>query len=56
MFDIYQGEKLPQGKKSYAVSFNLLDEEKTMTDNQIEIIMDKLIKGLNKELNAELRS
>jgi phenylalanyl-tRNA synthetase beta chain len=56
LFDIYQGDKLPQGKKSYAVSFNLLDEEKTMTDNQIEIIMDKLIKGLNKDLNAELRS
>ena len=56
LFDIYQGEKLPQGKKSYAVSFNLVDEEKTMTDSQIESIMNKLIKALNKDLNAELRS
>lgn len=56
LFDIYQGEKLPQGKKSYAVSFNLIDEEKTMTDSQIESIMSKLINTLNKELNAELRS
>jgi len=56
LFDIYEGEKLPQGKKSYAVSFNFVDEEKTMTDIQIESIMDKLIKALNKDLNAELRS
>jgi phenylalanyl-tRNA synthetase beta chain len=56
LFDIYEGEKLPQGKKSYAVSFNLIDEEKTMTDSQIESIMNKLINTLNKELNAELRS
>jgi len=56
LFDIYQGEKLPLGKKSYAVSFNLVDEEKTMTDAQIEGIMNKLIKALNKDLNAELRT
>jgi phenylalanyl-tRNA synthetase beta chain len=56
LFDIYEGEKLPKGKKSYAVSFNLIDEEKTMTDAQIESIMNKLINTLNKELNAELRS
>jgi phenylalanyl-tRNA synthetase beta chain len=55
LFDVYEGEKLPAGKKSYAVNFILQDEEKTMGDKQIEAIMQKLIANLKKQLNAELR-
>ena len=55
LFDVYEGEKLPAGKKSYAVNFILQDEEKTMGDKQIEAIMAKLIANLKKQLNAELR-
>ena len=55
LFDVYEGEKLPAGKKSYAVNFILQDEEKTMGDKQIEAIMNKLIQNLKKQLNAELR-
>ena len=55
LFDVYEGDKLPAGKKSYAVNFILQDEEKTMGDKQIEAIMAKLIANLKKQLNAELR-
>ena len=55
LFDVYEGDKLPAGKKSYAVNFILQDEEKTMGDKQIEAIMTKLIAQLKKQLNAELR-
>ena len=55
LFDVYEGDKLPQGKKSYAVNFILQDEEKTMGDKQIDAIMQKLITNLKKQLNAELR-
>ena len=55
LFDVYEGEKLPAGKKSYAVNFILQDAEKTMGDKQIDAIMQKLIANLKKQLNAELR-
>ena len=55
LFDVYEGDKLPAGKKSYAVNFILQDEERTMGDKQIEAIMNKLIANLKKQLNAELR-
>mgnify|MGYP002623898987 CR=1 FL=1 len=55
LFDVYQGDKLPAGKKSYAVNFILQDTEKTMGDKQIEAIMNKLIANLKQKLNAELR-
>ncbi|WP_028907879.1 phenylalanine--tRNA ligase subunit beta [Xylanibacter ruminicola] len=55
LFDVYEGDKLPAGKKSYAVNFILQDEEKTMGDKQIEAIMNKLIAQIKKQLNAELR-
>ena len=55
LFDVYEGDKLPAGKKSYAVNFILQDEEKTMGDKQIDAIMTKLIAQLTKQLNAELR-
>ena len=55
LFDVYEGDKLPSGKKSYAVNFILQDEEKTMGDKQIDAIMQKLITNIKKQLNAELR-
>ena len=55
LFDVYQGKNLPEGKKSYAVSFTLQDEEKTLTDKQIDKIMSKLQKQFETQFNAELR-
>ena len=55
LFDVYEGDKLPAGKKSYAVNFILQDEEKTMGDKQIDAIMQKLIANIKKQFNAELR-
>lgn len=55
VFDVYQGDKLPEGKKSYALSFILQDEEKTLTDKAIEGIMQKLMHNLGKEAGAEIR-
>lgn len=55
VFDVYQGEKLPADKKSYALSFVLQDEEKTLNDKQIDAIMQKLILNLEKEAGAVIR-
>jgi len=55
LFDVYQGKNLPKGKKSYAVSFMLQDENKTLTDKQIDKIMKKLQANFERELGAELR-
>jgi phenylalanyl-tRNA synthetase beta chain len=55
VFDVYQGDKLPAGKKSYALSFILQDEEKTLTDKAIDAIMQKLIYNFSKETGAEIR-
>lgn len=55
LFDVYEGKSLPAGKKSYAVSFFFQDEERTMSDSQIEGIMRKLQQNLEKELGAQLR-
>jgi phenylalanyl-tRNA synthetase beta chain len=55
LFDVYEGDKLPEGKKSYAVSFTIQDDNKTLTDKQIEKIMSKLQRSYENELNAELR-
>lgn len=55
LFDVYEGDKLPSGKKSYAVSFTLQDNEKTLTDKQIDQIMNKLQQNFEKQLSAELR-
>ena len=55
LFDVYEGDKLPAGKKSYAVNFILQDEERTMGDKQIDAIMQKLIANIKKQLGAELR-
>ena len=53
VFDIYEGDKLPAGKKSYALSFIIEDIEKTLTDKAIDSIMQKLIYNLEKEAGAE---
>jgi phenylalanyl-tRNA synthetase beta chain len=55
LFDVYEGKNLPKGKKSYAVSFTLQDEHKTLTDKQIDKIMNKLQVNFEKQLGAELR-
>lgn len=55
LFDVYEGKNLSEGKKSYGVSFTFLDKNKTLTDKQIDKIMDKIITAVQKELNAELR-
>ena len=55
LFDIYEGDKLEAGKKSYALSFTLLDEEATLNDKQIENVMQKLIKTYTEKLGASLR-
>ncbi len=55
LFDVYQGDKLPEGKKSYAVSFVLQDEKKTLADKQIDKIMTKLQQTFEKNLGAVLR-
>lgn len=55
LFDVYQGKNLPEGKKSYAVSFTIQDENKTLTDKQVDKIMTKLQANFEKQLGAELR-
>ena len=55
LFDVYTGANLPEGKKSYAVSFLLQDTSKTLTDEQIDKVMNKIQKNLETELGASLR-
>ena len=55
LFDVYQGDKIEQGKKSYAISFILQDEEKTLTDSQIDKVMNNLMKVFENELGAKIR-
>ncbi|SFI69674.1 phenylalanyl-tRNA synthetase beta subunit [Kaistella treverensis] len=56
LFDVYEGKNLPEGKKSYAMSFELLNEEKTLEDKDISEVMNSLINTFKKEFAAELRS
>ena len=55
LFDVYQGNKLPKGKKSYALSFVLQDENKTLTEKHIDKVMDKLMKAFQEKAGAEIR-
>lgn len=55
LFDVYEGDKIPEGKKSYAVSFHLQDVTKTLNDFQIDQIMKKLSDAFEKELGAQIR-
>ena len=56
LFDVYQGKNLDAGKKSYAIRYVLSNKEKTLTNDEITRIMDKLVAAYEKELNAKLRS
>ena len=56
LFDVYVGDKLPEGKKSYALSFILEDNTKTLTDKYIDKVMNKLISSYETKLGAEVRS
>ncbi len=55
LFDVYEGDKLPAGKKSYAITITLQDDEKTLQDKYIERVMGKIINDLTQKLGAELR-
>ena len=55
LFDVYEGDKLPAGKKSYAVSFLLQDAEKTLNDKQIDNVMSRMIAAMAKQFDAQLR-
>ncbi len=55
IFDVYQGDKLPEGKKSYALNFTLQDDDQTLTDKQIDAIMQKIITNLAQNAKAEIR-
>lgn len=55
LFDVYEGDKLPAGKKSYAISITLHDYEKTLQDKYIDKVMSKVIESLKRNLGAELR-
>jgi len=55
LFDVYEGDKLEKGKKSYAVSFLLQDENKTLNDKQIDKVMQKLQQTFEKNVGATLR-
>jgi phenylalanyl-tRNA synthetase beta chain len=55
LFDVYEGDKLPAGKKSYAISMTLRDDEKTLQDKYIDQVMSRIIANLTSKLGAELR-
>lgn len=55
LFDVYEGKNLDEGKKSYAVSFQFQDQEKTLKDSQVDAIMDKIRTSLESKLGAQLR-
>jgi phenylalanyl-tRNA synthetase beta chain len=55
LFDVYEGEKIGNDKKSYAVSFIFRDDEKTLQDNEVDAIMQKLIQQFGQQLNATIR-
>jgi len=54
-FDVYEGDKIPSDKKAYALGFTLLDESKTLTDEEIEKTMNRLMKALEEKLGAVIR-
>ena len=55
LFDVFESEKLGADKKSMAVNFVFSDDSKTLTDAEIDSMMNKLIKGFEKEISAEIR-
>ena len=55
LFDVYEGKNLPKGKKSYGISFVFQDQNKTLTDKQVDKVMEKLKQNYTREFKAELR-
>ena len=55
LFEVYEGDKIEKGKKSYALSFTLLDEDKTLTDKQIDKTMLRIARAFETELGATVR-
>ncbi len=55
LFDVYEGKNLPEGKKSYALSFTLRDDEKTLNDKQVDKVMEKILGSFKHQFGAELR-
>lgn len=55
LFDIFESDKLGKDKKSVAINFTFMDDQKTLTDKEIDAMMSKLTNGFIKELNAEVR-
>tara|TARA_B110000046_G_scaffold182785_1_gene217491 strand:- start:782 stop:1636 length:855 start_codon:yes stop_codon:yes gene_type:complete len=55
LFDVYQGKGMPEGKKSYGLAFNLRDDNKTLTDHEVDKTMKRLFERFNREAGAELR-
>jgi phenylalanyl-tRNA synthetase beta chain len=56
LFDVFENKKLGENKKSFAISLTFLDKEKTMTDEEVEALMNKIISNLESKLNAVIRS
>ncbi|NJM26564.1 MAG: phenylalanine--tRNA ligase subunit beta, partial [Bacteroidia bacterium] len=54
-FDVYEGDKIPKGKKAYALGFTLLDEQKTLTDEEIDKTMARLMEAFEQQLGAHIR-
>jgi phenylalanyl-tRNA synthetase beta chain len=55
LFDVFESEKFGAGKKSMAINFTFLDEEKTLTDPEIDGWMNRIMTSLEKDLQAEIR-
>jgi phenylalanyl-tRNA synthetase beta chain len=55
LFDVYRGEKIGAGKKSYAISFLLRDDERTLTDQIIDKTMEKILRDFQEKFNASIR-
>jgi len=55
LFDVYDGDRIEPGKKSYAVNFMLGDDSKTLTDTEIDKVMDRMVRALEQKLGAKIR-
>ena len=55
LFDVYEGDKLPEGKKSYAITMTLQDDERTLNDKQIDAVTKKIVSSLAAKTGATLR-
>ena len=55
LFDVYEGKNLPKDKKSYGISFTFQDKNKTLTDKQVERVMEQLLQNFKSQFGAELR-